>query len=582
MGLISNSIEFIRAFSKRGDLYPGERATSSRSLSPYGFGGSAGAMTNGYNDWLQQQTQLGTDLLSRYADYESMADYPEIGNCLRILADEATQSDVVEKKSLWATSANAGVQDAINHMLHKTLGVQKDLWNMAYQVSQTGNMFEANLVQEGYGVVKLLNLPVATVRRIEDQYAHLWGYVQDYEGNFDNVSTEQFKQLLAANRAEPSRNGQVVFEPWEVAHFRYRATARSDLYGVSTVEAARWVWVRLKMMEDSMVLFKLTRSPARYAFYVDVGSVPANQRQAELEKIKNNYKKRKFTNPKTGQVEFRYNVMSSDEDFFMSKSGGERLSEVELLSGLDSQGVDDSEYFRQKLFSALPIPKAYLSQDESIGRANLGQQDIRLAKTVLRIQDTLMDGFRQICNTHLAARNIDPDRVDYDLNMVVPSGTLEMIRYEVKRIQVELGQQYAALNFPEEYIWRDILGFSEDEIVSIRAMRDREANQGVTPPEGDASAGSGGAPMASDVPDPAAAADAAVDAATQATDAGIQQISSRIHSMHNQIVETLHRNNRANRASITEIKSLAGDIRSRLQRVSQKNGRSVQRSTKSD
>ncbi|MGL4400164.1 MAG: portal protein [Luteolibacter sp.] len=959
-----------------------------------------------------------------------MADYPELGNCLRILADEATQSDIVEKKSLWATSANAGIQDALNHMLHKTLNVEKDLWNMAYQVSQSGNMFEANLVQEGYGVVKLLNLPVATVRRIEDQYGHLWGYVQDQEGNFDNVSTEQFKELLANQQGSSIRNGQVVFEPWEVAHFRYRATARSDLYGVSVVDAARQVWVRLRLMEDAMVLFKLTRAPARYAFYVDVGDINPNQRQAELEKIKNNYKKRKYVNPKTGQVEFRYNVMSADEDFFMSKSKGERLSEVELLSGLDSQGVDDSEYFRQKLFSALPVPKAYLSQEESIGRANLclvpetkiplldgrvlsmeqiigeheqgnqnwvysidknsnvaagkitaafwtrknaeivrvhldngafidatpdhkfmlrdgsfieagllnegqslmpwyrkestkttrkemktyhsiydpgmeryvtvhravfssvggkygprtvlhhadfnrynnnpdnlvlmnneahmqlhrehfrrlvlenpevqkrraeavkkwtstqecadrlranrhkgdakrlqflkseehkalksiqmraqwkngcfahghserardnakrlkekyangelkirrgsevgnfrdvkpqelahaclkngwgkqdlirhgysqclidrvlkqngfasweefrsafsiskkvftresthnfqdvridalialceeglilrkedffshgiklwvlnrvlresgltyqefankhvpggfksciygqsrkeveareigvyknhkvvrierllerrdccdievekhhnfateagvfvhnSQQDIRLAKTVLRIQDTLKDGFRQICNTHLAARNIDPDQIEYDLNMVIPSGTLEMIRYEVKRIQVELAQQYSAMNFPEEYVWRDILGFSEDEIVTIRAMRDRESSQGVTPPEGDASAGSGSSSSMAAEPDtppePEEAAAAATDAATQATDAGLSQISSRIYSMHNQIVENLHRNQRAQRASLTEIKSLASDIRSRI------------------
>lgn len=570
MSLISNSIDFIRSFSKRGDLFPSERS-SSRSLTPYGFGGSAAAMTNGYNDWLQQQTQLGSDLLSRYADYESMAEYPEIGNCIRILADEATQSDIVEKKSIWCTSANAGIQDALNHMLHKTLSVEKDIWNMAYQVAQSGNMYEANLVQEGYGVVKLLNLPVATVRRIEDQYGHLHGFVQDFDGNFENVTSDWFKQQIAGNTFQTAQNGQVVFEPWEVSHFRYRATARNDLYGVSTVDAARWVWVRLRLMEDAMVLFKLTRSPARYAFYIDVGDVPPNQRQSELEKVKNNFKKRKHVNPKTGQVEFRYNVLSSDEDFFMSKKGGDRLSEVELLSGLDSQGVDDSEYFRQKLFSSLPVPKAYLSQDESIGRANLGQQDIRLAKCVLRIQDTIKDGFRQICNTHLAARNIDPGQVDFDLNMVVPSGTLEMVRYEVKRIQVELAQQYGALNFPEEYVWRDILGFSEDEIVSIRAMRERESAEGVQSPAGGGGSGGGGSGGGGEgVPDAVMpsgssddAAQAATNAATQAVDSGVQQISSRITSMHNQLVETLHKNNR----SLSELKSLSADIRSRMSRT---------------
>jgi hypothetical protein len=227
-------------------------------------------------------------------------------------------------------------------------------------------------------------------------------------------------------------------------------------------------------MEDSMVLFKLTRSPQRYVFYVDVGDVPPNEARKLINNFKNDFRKQKFFNPETGQLDFRYNPLSSQDDFFISKRKEKRSSEIEVLSGLAEQGTDDSNYFREKLFAALGIPKSYLGADETIGRANLGQQDVRFAKTVMRIQRELKNGIKRICDIDLAARNIDPDKVEYTIKMVVPSGELELAHMEVEKSKVELAQMYQGMNFPDWWIYTKVMGLTEQEAGEIEYLKAKQ------------------------------------------------------------------------------------------------------------
>ena len=173
-------------------------------------------------------------------------------------------------------------------------------------------------------------------------------------------------------------------------------------------------------------------------------------------------------------MNFRWNPLSADEDFFISKRKGERAVDIDVLSGLDNQQPEDTNYFREKLFSALGIPKSYLGADETIGRANLGQMDVRFAKSVMRLQRCLKNGINHIIRVDLASRNIDPDRVKYNLKMVIPSGALEIAHVEVKRAEAELAQMYQGLNFPEYYIWSNVLGLNDEEIKDIWQQRAKE------------------------------------------------------------------------------------------------------------
>jgi hypothetical protein len=271
-----------------------------------------------------------------------------------------------------------------------------------------------------------------------------------------------------------------VYEPWEIVHMRLRSRARRDLYGYSVVEAARYAWKRLAMMEDAMLMYKVTRSPQRYAFYVDVGDVPPNQARGLLNRIKNDFKKNKFIDPATGKPSFRYSPLSAEDDFFIPVRKDRKGTEIEVLAGPEGQSVEDVQYFLNKIFAALKIPKSYLGADETVGRANLSQLDVRLCRSVMRIQRELKNGFRQIGRIDLAAKNIDPDRTSFECHMVIPSGVFELAQIEVEKAKLDLGAQYREANFSEYWVYSKILGLSDEEILQVQTQRVREKESNIT------------------------------------------------------------------------------------------------------
>lgn len=492
MGIAGNTLDLIRSVFRRDSIMAGSTSSPVRygqgqsRLGGYGDQLGLGPQTGSdFGSYMTDQVRVDTDLMSRYADYEDMDDYPELSSALDLYADDATQPDVITGKTIWAESDDEVIQRILNETLTENLRSEDDIWELARNLCKYGNDFEELVVMDEVGVVKLNNLETPATRRIEDANGILYGFIYD-PGMAFRMDTNQFFEMLK-NRdgkkpeelhANSAYNQMAVFEPWEVAHFRMRGKNRKDLYGVSVLEAARWVWKRLSMMEDAMVLYKLTRSPQRYAFYVDVGDVPPNEARAQVNKVKNDFKKTKFVDPRTGKINFRYNPLSMDEDIFIPVRKGKKATEIDVLAGPEGQQTEDVEYLRDKLFAALKIPKSYLGADETIGRANLSQQDVRFARTVMRIQRAIRSGYAHICRVDLAARNIDPDMVKFDIKMVVPSGALELAQIEVQKAKLDLSASYRGENFSEYFIWSRILGLSDEEIKAIQLQRRNEQGGG--------------------------------------------------------------------------------------------------------
>lgn len=483
MGIMASSLELIRSVFNRDTVFPqqfGYYHWQTQYGVPYDPLMTDPSIHSGsqFSSYMQDQLRVHQNLIYKLADYEEMAEYPEIGMAYRIYADEATQQDSTHGQSIWVESTNETVERIANFTLHKNLHIENILWDMAWEIAQNGNLYEEIICVDNIGVVKINNMRAIEMRRVQDYNGELYGYIQDRTLAFTDVTTQEFmKRLKDGNKGNDMIK---VYEPWEVAHFRFGA-GRQMCYGASIAEPARWAWKRLTLMEDAMVLYKLTRSPQRYVYVVDIGDKPPNMARAVIEKVKNEFKKQKFVDS-NGKISFRYNPMSSDEDIFIAKRKGERAVDIDVLSGLDGQQTEDANYFREKLFASLGIPKSYLGADETIGRNNLGQQDVRFAKSVMRLQRSLKNGVDHILRVDFASRNIDPDKTEYKIKMVVPSGALEIAHMEVKRTQAELAQLFQGLNFPEYFIWSQILGLTDDEIAKIWKARADEQKAGEASP----------------------------------------------------------------------------------------------------
>lgn len=412
--------------------------------------------------------RIEQELVSRFLDYNEMESYPELSAALDIWADEATQPDVLTGRTVWIESDDVAIKKLLQSLLDQTLQIDEDIWSIARNLCKYGNNYEEILITPE-GVVGLNPLPPETVRRFEREKGLLIGFAQDVSGRF-GVAADDIDKALRGDSAPPP--GIAVFEPWQMSHFRLMGRSRPSTYGISILEPARWLWRRLLLLEDAALIYRLTRTPTRWIFYIDVGKLPPSQALGQIRKIKQEFTKNKFVNERGG-VDLRYSPLASDENLFIPVVDGKRTTEVDLMATPEWQVMDDINYFKDKLFSAIKIPKAYLSEESDQRSRVLSLLDIRFARGVMRVQRELKNGIRKICKVHLAAIGIDPEKVSFDVFLTVPSWAYELAQIEVRNAKAEFADKVSAY-LPERAIIKLIFGFSDEEIDALRKEKAEE------------------------------------------------------------------------------------------------------------
>lgn len=426
-------------------------------------------------DVLSDYLKLEHDLMSRFIDYEEMDDYPELSSAIDIYADDATQNESLKNRIIWADSPDKTVQELVEDMMDRRLRLDEELWSMARTLAKYGQDYEELLVTQD-GLVGINFLPPPTMRRIEGRRGEVFGFIQDFKARF-GYSPDEFKNLLAQRMAYGDNGNPadkvIALEDWEVCHMRLRSKHRRSIYGYSVLEPARWIWKRLMLLEDAAMIYRLQRAPERYAFYVDVGDMPPKEAFAYLNKIRQQYKKTKFYNPTTGKLDLRFNPLSQDEDFFVPIRKGVQTSRIQVLGAPSWQHMEDIEYFRLKLFSAIKVPKVYLGFAEGTVKGVLSQEDVRFARTVLRLQRELRNGVKKMARVHLAALNVNPAAVDYEIYMTVPSSIFELAQLEVRNAKADFAarmSQFVSLH----WVLQKVFGLSDHEIEYIIKQRHDE------------------------------------------------------------------------------------------------------------
>lgn len=486
MGILDRIAGRVRTF------WDGSRRHDARQIAV----GSTGASSLGTGfdllsaygqDSLSSYMQLDHGLLERFADYEEMDDYPLITAALDIYADDATQTDMQTDRSVWVTAPDRRVQTALNDLLHRTLNIESEKWEIGRTLCKYGQDYEEVLVTEN-GVVGLNYLPPATMRRIEGPRGELFGFIQDFHGKI-GYTLQEFDSILQ-QRAEspPSRGGTGLsqFDPgadmqwvagledWEVVHFRLRGKQRRSVYGHSVLEAARFIYRRLMLLEDAAMIFRLQRAPEKLAFYVDVGQMPSNEALAHLRRIRNDHRKKQYMDPSTGKLALKMEAFSNDADYWIPSRDGKDSTRIETVTSPAWQHMEDVNYFRDQLFAAMKIPKAYLGGDEGVVNSVLSSQDVRFARTVLRVQQSIRDGLEKVCRVHIAALGMNPDQVEYQLHMTVPSSIFELAQLEARNARADLASRMKEfVSLP--WVLSDIFGMSDQDVKIVLQQRDQDS-----------------------------------------------------------------------------------------------------------
>ena len=382
--------------------------------------------------------------------------------------NDATQPDIDTGKTVWVHSQDEAIKDMTDTLLNRRLRIEDDIWSMVYNTVKMGNNYEEVLVTEN-GVVGLNSLPCPTMRRVEQSNGALIGYVQDVTGKFTQDAAD-LRGMLAGQTKIPDH--VALFEEWQVLHSRLRGTVRRTPYGYGVADGARWIWKRLVLLEDAMLIYKLTRAPARFAFYIDVTDIPSDKVDSFLRKAKQDLRKQKLVNPRTQRLDMRFNPMDNMEDFFIAVRENRELARVEVLQGPDYQATEDVEYFQRKLHGVLKVPRSYLGQDDALPpRSILSFEDVRAARVTMGIQREMKNTMRRLIMIDLASRGINPFTQDLQVMMTVPSGIYELAHNEIKNARADFAtrvQPFVSMR----YIQERVLKLSNDEIDQIERERE--------------------------------------------------------------------------------------------------------------
>jgi hypothetical protein len=388
-----------------------------------------------------------------FRDYDSMDTDPILSSALNVYADECTARNEFGSV-LKIHHEDDEIKQVLENLFYDTLNVEFNLWPWVRNLVKYGDLYLQLEMADELGIVNTNPLSVYEMSRVE---------------GFDQENPQRVKFVYAPYQnpnSGYSQNNKKEFENYEIAHFRLNGDANFLPYGKSMLEGARRVWKQLMLMEDAMLIHRVMRAPEKRIFKVDVGNIPPNEVDNYMQKIINSSKKVPFVDERTGEYNLKYNMQNLIEDYYMPVRGSDNGTSIDTLKGLEYNMIDDINYLKNKLMSALQIPKAYLGYEEDTnGKATLAAMDVRFAKTIERIQRVIVSELTKIAIVHLYAQGIEDDRLtSFTLELTIPSKIYEQEKVELYTSKIALIQQMQQTKMvSKEWMYKAILNMAKDE-----------------------------------------------------------------------------------------------------------------------
>jgi len=282
---------------------------------------------------------------------------------------------------------------------------------------------------------------------------------------------------------------------------------------------------QLRMIEDSLVIYRLSRAPERRIFYIDVGNLPKVKAEQYLRDVMSRYRNKLVYDASTGEIRDDRKFMSMLEDFWLPRREGGRGTEITTLPGGQNLGeLEDIKYFQRKLYKSLNVPDSRLESEQTfnIGRsAEISRDEIKFQKFINRLRKKFSELFHDILKTQLLLKGIISledweaikNHIQYDF--IADNYFNELKESEIMNDRLALlgaMDPYVGRYFSMEYIKRQVLRQTDTEIEEIQGQIETEIADGkiMDPMAMDAGMGMPGMdPMAMGAQDPNAMAKAA-------------------------------------------------------------------------
>jgi hypothetical protein len=373
-------------------------------------------------------TKLSETRGKKYKDYEDMETEVIVASALELIVDDAFQYSIERHATIWPDESSEYAKEIRDFF--KKIDLENRIWGWTYNVAKYGDLFLGINAEEGKGITRIIddNHP-SKVFRIEidgalagfvvgdrntfkaEALAEPWDFVHfmnNYKPTFEKV-------ILTVKEEQEVEDEQGNTEVKEVDVKK----AVTSSYGTSCLYHTRLAYKILNLLEKSLALARLARSPLMRIFYVNTEGLTPKERKKMIKDLKKTFQAREAVDLTSKLYDSDYNPMTFMDDLFVPITGSVGDLRAEQLGGeIDIKSMVDIDYAKNKLFAGLRIPKAFLGFEESLpgslGSTTLTRLDIRYARMVKKVQRAVLHGLTRLAQIHLAymkQERPDPEKI---------------------------------------------------------------------------------------------------------------------------------------------------------------------------
>jgi hypothetical protein len=410
--------------------------------------------------------------LYRFLD-ENLA---EASTALNIYADNVVSGTIggEENYSIYIGETvpnKEGIEKIVKDFEMRT-GIKDQVWDISRDLTRDGDVFQEVVIEQvgdRVRIAKFKDLPTAEVFNDVDER----GVVRNPDFPYYQLPT----QTVSLGGVS---GGRINFEWWRLIHLKIgRRTYGVDrsLFG----NAAKRLGRQLIMIDDALVMARLSRAVMRYVFTVDVQGIPPDDRFAYVQKFMNQIKRKEVIDRSSGKLNILDAPWSPDDDIGIPTEPGVNQGVSAIGGDTNITNIADVLYLRDKFFGVLTIPKAYASIEEGTrSRATLDKIDVQFARQTRRKQACLVPGIRRMYELEFYLNGIDPESFEWEVEFPELATSDEMAMWEMMNLKAAVAKSYVldigVLN--NDWILYEVLGFDEKEVKKYAAIK-----QEVLPPE---------------------------------------------------------------------------------------------------
>ena len=463
------------------------------------------------------------DLIKRYRE---MALHPEVDGAIEDIINEAIVSDQNDSP-VQVDLSNVPASDKLKNLIREEFKYIKEILDFDKRCHEIlrnwyvdGRIYYHKVIdlekpQEGIKEVRYIDpMKIKLVRKIKKDPKQVlspsFSVANAGKANLATPEVEEFYEYnphskgnnLNTSQYKSGMGGAARIAKDAITYVHSGLVDRNKQCVLSYLHKAIKALNQLRMIEDSLVIYRLSRAPERRIFYIDVGNLPKIKAEQYLRDVMSRYRNKLVYDANTGEIRDDKKMMSMLEDFWLPRREGGRGTEITTLPGGQNLGeLTDVNYFQKKLFRALGVPESRLGGE---GGFNLGRSseilrdEIKFTKFVGRMRKRFSQLFMDMLKTQLILKNIVTpedwkilsDHIQFDY--VYDNHFAEL--KEAELIQNRLGvlaaaEPYVGTYYSVDYIRRNILKQTDAEIVEIDKRIEFEKEQGIIPPPVDPNTG---------------------------------------------------------------------------------------------